>query len=175
MVDTTGTIIWKRHYDKTSHNRRMKRFYTYYLIPATIAIVLMAIIKGIYPALGLLILLGLFGLLLFGWFWMIGFNLRMHPTVVEDDGYLCQGKQKVPINQIMSFSTYTSFVSYSPPGTYSSSKTSMGCVTFLLSDRKEIDFKWPALEKEQLDKLQVALENVLPGKWKPIEKLRQDS
>jgi hypothetical protein len=107
MVDTTGTIIWKRHYDKTSHNRRMKRFYTYYLIPATIAIVLMAIIKGIYPALGLLILLGLFGLLLFGWFWMIGFNLRMHPTVVEDDGYLCQGKQKVPINQI---STYTSFV-----------------------------------------------------------------
>jgi hypothetical protein len=177
MADTTGTIIWKRHYDKASQNKRMKRFCVFYLIPATICIVLMAILKDIYSALGLLIILGLFGLLLFAWLWMIGFNLRMHPTVVEDDGYLCMGRQKVPIDQVMSFSTYMSSVSYSSYGTHSRTRSSigLGCVTFLLSDRKEIDFKWPALEKEQLDTLRVALEQVLPGKWTPIEKLRQGS
>lgn len=166
MADTAGTIIWKRHYDKASQDKRMKRFRFFYLIPATISIVLMAILEGIYSALGLLIVFGLFGSLLFAWLWMIGYNKRMHPTVVENDGYLCMGRQNVPMNQVMSFSTYI---------TSSRDKVAMGCVTFLLSDRKEIHFKWPTLEKEQLDTLRVALENVLPGKWKPIEELRQGS
>ena len=176
MSETTKKIIWKRHYDKTAHDKRMKRFYVFYLLPAAIGIVLMAIFKSIGEALGLLIVLGLFGLLLFGWIWIMGFNLRANPTIVEENGYLSCGKQKVPINEVTAFSTYMTSVSYSAiaVGSHTRSSMEIGCASFLLRDGQKIRFKWPALEKEQLDTLRVALEQVLPEKWTPIQTLRQD-
>ncbi len=175
MGEATGTIIWKRHYDEVAQKKRIKRFYVFFLFPAALSIVLMAIFKSIGEASGLLILLGLFGLLLFGWIWMMGVNLRMNPTVIEDGEYLYCGRNKVAKNEVMAFSTYMSSVSFSysnSHGGMSSSSMGIGCVTFLLSDRQEIDFKWPAIEQEQLDTLREALDPILPGKWKTIETLR---
>jgi hypothetical protein len=176
MGKAMKTIIWKRYYDEAAQSRRMKRFYLFYLLPATLSIVLMAIFKGLWDASGLLILLGVFGLMLFGWIWMIGFNLRMNSTVVEDNGYLYCNRNKVAKNEITAFSTYQSSVYFSYSGSHggmSSSSMEMGYVTFLLRDKSEVSFAWPAIEQEQLDSLREALDQVLPGKWKTIETLRQ--
>lgn len=177
MADKTDTIIWKRQYDEAGHRKRIQRLQKYYLAPTVLIVVATAIFMGIGPASGVLILLGSIGGLLFLWMWMLGFNLRMNPIVSMDDGYLCCGKKKVRLDQVTAFSTYMSYTGRpaTPNTNYSANEGSLGRVTFILSNQEEVGFTWPQLEKEQLDRLKLALENVLPGKWCSIEKIRTAS
>lgn len=51
-------------------------------------------------------------------------------------------------------------------------KASLGAARFLLQDGSEAEFVWPALEEAQLASLKVALDGVLPGRWRPVDELR---
>lgn len=100
MVQPHATIVWKRDYDETAHRQRERRFWLFYAAPSALIIVVVALLSGFGPAAGVLILLGLFGAMLFVWVWLSGRNERTNPTVTIDDGHLCWEKRRVPIDKV---------------------------------------------------------------------------
>lgn len=175
MNNRTDKIIWERQYEQTAHQRRMKRLYKYYFAPVVLIALLTAFFKGVGEGLGVIILFGGIGGLFLLWFWLIGFNQRTNPTIIEDGDYLYCGRTKVKIEQITAFSTYKvsgpSMLIPSGSGTTWSKGGSLGCAVFLLSDQNKVRFTWPDLENEDLEKVKLSLDNVIPNKWCPAENI----
>jgi|GEM_PF-3628192 len=175
MNNRTGNIIWERQYNHTAHRRRLKRLYKYYFAPVVLIAVLTAFLKGIGEGLGVILVFGSIGGLFLLWFWLIGLNQRMNPTITEDGDYLYCGRTKVKMEQITAFSTYmlsgASMLVQSGSGTTWSKGGSAGCAVFLLSDQEKVRFKWPNIENEDLEKVKLALDSVLPNKWRPAENI----
>lgn len=173
--DQPGTVVWHRRIDLDAQRQSMQRFWKFYALPAGVIIVMAGLIGGVGAAAGLLILLGLFGLLLFVWVWLRGRNERTNPMVTRDGNDLCWAKRRVPIDQVTRFSTFTSTATMNvaqttTPGGVNATAT-LGKVRFVLVDGADVDFVFAELEPEQLDELRAALEGVLPGRWRPIEQL----
>ena len=171
MGDQDGTVVWKRRYDEAVHEQRERRFWLFFAAPAAVIIVITGVVAGFGGAAGLLILLGLFGAMLYVWVWLISRNERTNPTVILEGGRLHWAKRSVPIADVVRFSTFmgAAAASVSPNTT---ARASLGKVKFLLIGGTEVEFVWAALEQVQLDELRAALETVLPGRWRPIEDLR---
>ncbi len=179
MGQQTETIVWQRRYDEADHQRRMQRFWRFYAAPAALIIVAVALLSDVGAAAGVLIVLGLFGGLLFLWVWLTGRNERTNPTVTLDEGHLCWATRRVAIDEVTRFSTYMTSTSMTVAGSATTgvraAKASLGAARFLLVDGSDVEFVWPALEERQLDELRAALEEVLPSRWRSLETLRSDT
>ncbi len=176
MGEQPGTIVWHRRIDADAHRKSMQRFWTYYALPAGLVILTAGIVGSVGDAAGLLILLGLFGAMLFVWVWLRGRNERTNPVVTRDGGDLCWAKRRVPIDQVTRFSTFTGSTSINvaastTPGGVNAT-ASQGIARFLLVDGGEVEFVFAELDKEQLDELRAALEGIMPGRWRHVEELR---
>ncbi len=176
-MDSAGTIVWRRRYDEEAHSRNLQRFWNYYALPVAALAVVVAIFVGVGEAAGVLILFGLFGLMLFVWIWLTGRNERVNPTVVLEGGQLHWAKHSVRVNEIVSFTTYMGEASMTvahntTPGGVNAT-ASFGVAKFVLVDGEDVEFRWAELGDEQLDELRSALEQVLPGRWRPAGQLHQ--
>jgi hypothetical protein len=154
----------------------MRRFWLLYAAPVATIIVIVAIVSGVGPAAGLLILLGSIGAMLFVWMWLIGRNERANPIVTRVDGELRWAKRIVPIDQVTGFSTLMVSTSMrvgqtTTPGGVNAT-VNLGVARFSLVDGTEVDFKWAELEEQQLERLESSLEDVRPGRWRPAGELR---
>ena len=175
MAQQAGSIVWQRRYDEAAHHRRMRQFWRFFAVPATLLTVVTAVLSDAGAAGGLLIVLGLIGGLMFFWIWLIGRNERTNPTVSLEAGELCWAKRRVPIDDVARFSTYTTSAAMALAGSSTTgvrTRASLGAARFLLVDGSDVEFVWPALDEDQLDELRAALEEVLPGRWRPLERLR---
>ena len=177
MDQQAGTIVWRRRDDDATHQRRMQRFWMFYAAPVALLIVIVAVLADVGVAAGLLILLGAIGALLFVWIWLDGRNKRVNPTVTLEAGELCWAERRVPVDQVSRFSTYKDSASMevggSSVGSSVTASTALGVALFLLVDGSEVKFTWASLDDQQLDELRKALEEVLPGRWRPLDTLRQ--
>jgi hypothetical protein len=115
--------------------------------------------------------------LLFVWIWLDGRNKRVNPTVALEAGELCRAERRVPVDQVSRFSIYKDSASMevggSSVGSSVTASTALGVALFLLVDGSEVEFTWASLDDQQLDELRTALEEVLPGRWRPLDTLRQ--
>lgn len=95
MQQTDGMVIWTRRVDEEAQRRRRRTFLKWYVAPAALAIVITGLLAGIGGALGMLILLGLFGLLVGGWVWAHNLQLRQNRELrLLPDGHLTIGKNQ---------------------------------------------------------------------------------
>lgn len=170
MEKQAATVIWKRRYDEAAHRRNIQRFWMFYAAPAALVVVAAALLSGGGAAAGWLVLLGLFGAMVFVWVWLTGRNERTNPTVSLEAGDLCWANRRAPVDQVRSFSTYMTSVSAPTAGV--TARASLGAARFLLLDGNEVQFLWPALDEQQLAELRAALEVILPGRWRSIDTLR---
>jgi membrane-associated phospholipid phosphatase len=177
MAQATGTVVWRRRVDEGRYQRRMQRFWRFYVAPVALLIVVVAILAGVGAAAGLLILLGAIGALLFVWFWLDGRNERANPTVTLEAGQLRWAKRRVPIDQVTRFNTYQDSTSVEvgrgSMGSGVTASATLGTARFVLVDGTEVRFAWVGLDDRQLAELRTALEEVLPGRWRSLEALRQ--
>ena len=163
-------IIWHRRIDFDAHRKRMRRFWTFYALPAALIILVGGIVDGLGAVAGLLILLGLFGAMLFIWFWLIDRNERTNPVITREGEDLCWAKRRVPLSEVQRFTTCQSSTSVHTSGV--TTRAYQGIARFLLADGEEVDFVFAELGEEQLGELRTALEGVLPQRWCPVDDLR---
>ena len=180
MSKASGTeVIWRRTIDSDGDRRRRARFVKWYCIPAAMLMVVVAIATGPGGALGILILFGGVGLLLWTWIFLTGRNLRANPTLLVADGALRVGKTDVPLASVQRWTTYPRRIS-AATGDTGSNSTTVHVAGFALRSagpdgsmhEAEREFVWPLLSEDDQKTLGSALESVLPGKRVPLESLR---
>ncbi|MGD9935603.1 MAG: hypothetical protein AB7T37_18045 [Dehalococcoidia bacterium] len=171
---TAATVIWRRSYDSSVHNRRWKRFGLWYCAPVFLVLAAMAIFMGPWEALGLFILVGGFGILVAGWIFFKNLGQRMNPEIRFDGEAVLWARLRVPLADVQRYSTFMSSVD-GPPAFVGDSavqvrnSVDIGVVRFGLPDHKEVEFKWPELPEDELDGLRAALDPLLPGRWRQVE------
>ena len=159
-------VIWTRAVDRARHERRVRAFVLYYVVPVSVIAVAVAVFGGVGPALGVLILAGLFGLLLGGWVWLTNINERSNATIRLRGDDLVLGKRRVPVTRVVSFTTVQTRIS----GPYIDgvrSSIEAGVALFDVDDGSRVEFLWPSMPAEHLIGVRAALETVLPGRYTP--------
>jgi predicted lipid-binding transport protein (Tim44 family) len=165
--------IWERRVERDKHRRNLRLFWMLYGIPAGIIIVVGGLIEGLGGAAGLLILLGVIGSMIFFAIWLTGRNERTNPTITRDGDHLCWASRRVPISQVASFTTFqreASMTMVGITGSHTNAAADIGTARFELTDGNTVDFAFPHLDDHQLEELRAALDAVLPGKWRPLER-----
>lgn len=158
--------VWSRPVDHDRQRVRMRRLLGFYVLPCAALAVGLAVVLSPGEALGFVILAGVLGLLLGGWVLFQTLNERANARIVLNDGTLVFGQKVVPVAEVESFTTvHTSTLGPDPLAGVGDSD--LGKVVFRLSGGREEWFGWPAMSAAQLDGVRVALEPVLPGRWRP--------
>jgi hypothetical protein len=188
MPDDVPAILWRRTIDVDAQRRRWRKLALFYGLPSGIALLAGAAIGGMGAFLGLLILLGLFGLLLAAWIVLIGHNLRANPEIVLDDGFLRAGRRQVRVDEVEAWTTamIKASTSVGAPNQVSHS-FSLAKVLFRIPVHRNgrrarrpdggpafdvLGFVWPSMTAEELETIRIALEPHVPGPYVPLEALR---
>lgn len=188
MSGDAGVAVWHRTIDREAQGRRWRKLGLLYALPAAIALLAGLLLGGMGPFFGLLILLGLFGLLLAAWIVLIGHNEGMNAEIVLEDGALVLGRRRVRVDEVEGWTTVMTKASTSvgAPNQVSQSY-SLAKVLFRVpvvrngqrATRPDggpafdlVEFAWPSMSVEELERIRVALEPHLPGIYRPLEEIR---
>lgn len=172
---SSEAVIWRRSIDPSVHNRRWKRFGLWYCLPVVVVLAAMAVFMGPWEALGGLILFGGFGLLVAGWIFFKSLGQRMNPEIRFDGEALLWARVRVPLADVARYSTFMSSVQGPPahvasnPAAQIRHSVKIGVVRFGLASGKEVQFQWAELPEHELESLRVALDPLLPGRWRQVE------
>jgi len=98
-------IIWTREVQNTAIARRWRQFLMFFVGPAVLALAVGALVGGVGAFLGLAILLGLFGLLLFGLVFFKNLSAKQNQTIVCEGDHLVLGHRRVDLDRVESWST----------------------------------------------------------------------
>lgn len=124
MAEARGTVIWTRPIDHEAIARNKQRFLRWYVLPSIALALLALVLGGPGQMLGVLILLGLFGLLLFVGVWAVGVTKRQNPEIRLDGQTLVLGNKRIDLTDLESWTVFQSTgfnaVSDSPSGGLSS-------------------------------------------------------
>ena len=197
MGDTDGMVIWTRRVDEQAQRRRRNTFLKWFVAPAALAIVITGLLAGVGGALGMLILLGGFGLLLGGWVWANNLQLRQNRELrLLSDGQLAIGKHQnrrtfdlgsverwttqigtfrtttpIPTSSVsVSGSTPTAEVILRYPNLTDDGRVGTqadGGAAFRLES-----FFWLQMPQEELDEVRAVLERHIDGPWVDPDRLR---
>lgn len=191
MGGDARVVVWRRAIDREAQARRWRKLGLFYAVPVAIALCAGLLLGGTGAFLGLLILLGLFGLLLVAWIALIGHNARMNPEIVLDDGALVLGRRRVRIDEVEAWTTVMTKASTSvgAPNRMSHSfwlAKALFRVPVVRDGRRAtrpdgepafevVAFVWPSMSDAALDTVRVALEPHLPGPWLPPDAFRAEA
>ncbi|MEZ5215793.1 MAG: hypothetical protein R2715_04150 [Ilumatobacteraceae bacterium] len=158
-----GRTIWRRDTDDEGSRRRMRLFVRWYVIPLVVILVVVAVASDPWNALGVLILFGSIGALLWFWIWGTGRNRRTNPEVAFDGTSLMWGRLAVPVAQVERYTTYRSSSTIHIDATTWDRPLRRGRV---LDDRGQagrVPLGGSVRRRPRL--LRVALDTVLPGRY----------
>ncbi len=114
MGETTGNsehggrVIWTREVDHDAIAKRRQNLGRYFGAPSAIALVAALIFGGFGAFLGVLILVGMFGLLVGGLVFFKNFNARMNHTIELVGDELVMGQRRVDLTRVEAWSTTAS-------------------------------------------------------------------
>ena len=189
MADADPQVVWRRSFDEHARGRRRRKLLLWYGLPGAVVLAVGFALGGTGPFLGLLILLGLFGLLLFAWMELLSHNERMNPEVRIEGDTLVVGRRRVNIDHAEAWSTAmaTQTTSVGAPS-HSTSRFQLAKVLIRVPVMRDgvratrpdggqafdvVGFAWPAMNADELEELRVALAPHLDAPWVPLEKLRE--
>ena len=159
-----GRTIWRRDTDDEGSRRRMRLFVRWYVIPLVVILVVVAVASDPWNALGVLILFGSIGALLWFWIWGTGRNRRTNPEVAFDGTSLMWGRLAVPVAQVERYTTYRSSSTIHIDAT-TRGTAHFAVAEFSMTEGKPVEFRWADLSDADLASLRVALDTVLPGRY----------
>jgi hypothetical protein len=163
-----STVIWQRDIGAEGHQRSMRRYWRWCGAPTVALVFVTAVVSGPAGALGMAILFGGLALVVFFAVWGRGRARRINPEVTFDGRHLRWSKHELAIDQVASFSTFQSKATVAMAGgTHGTAR--MGKARFDLVGGDQVEFFWHDLADADLDALRAALEQVLPGRWRPLE------
>jgi hypothetical protein len=176
-----GRVIWERSIDWDLQAKRRRQFVRFFIAPALLAMLIALVAGGVWPMLGVLIVVLLFGLLLGAWIELSNLNRRRFRTLRVTDGELVLDnvKQRVPIRQVQRFTTEMIEIGSTTyaGGTTVDSSVEAGAARFLIrldeirrgrftdTSHDWIDFKWPLMTPDQLEEVRAAIEPELAVNW----------
>lgn len=173
-------LIWSRTIDWNAQKRRRNRFIHWYVFPSATLIVIVALAFSVGEALGLLILLGLFGSLVGTWVLLNNLLYRLNPELLIDcNGNLLVGRNKRPIDLSNLESWYTrtgaihtsTYVVTSSTTSKATFDTGVLVLRFASSDsaagNEEQCIQWPFLPDSDLERLREILSKHFHAPWRP--------
>ena len=197
MSGTDGTVIWTRRVDEQAQRRRRNTFLKWFVAPAALAIVVTGFVAGVGGALGMLILLGGFGLLVGGWVWANNLQLRQNRVLrLLPNGHLAVGKHQTRrtfdlgsverwTTKIGTFRTMTMVPTSSVPVTGTTPTAEVILRYPDLTDDGRVGtradggaafrleaFFWLQMPQEELDEVRAVLERHIDGPWVDPDHLR---
>lgn len=199
MEPTTGgseqhtQVIWSREIDHDAIAQRWRKFGLYFVLPSVIALLVALVAGGVGAFLGVLILLGLFGLLLFTLVFFKNFNARANATIELAGDDLVMGRRRVDLSRVEAWSTAASGEDWGIRdqalfGNPMSGNAITARVSFRLAVYDDagqravrpgggpayevVSLAWAMMPPDHLDRLRVALEPYVDAPLVPADELR---
>lgn len=105
---TASQVVWEREIDPAAQAGRWRKLGLFYGAPMAVALVVASVLGGLGAFLGVLILLGLFGLMLVALVFFTNFNARANSRIKLGDGHLVMGQRRVDLARVEAWSTRAS-------------------------------------------------------------------
>lgn len=156
-------VIWERTIDNERIERRTRHFLQWFCIPAAFCLLAGLIFAGWQNAIGIAIVLGIFGGIFGSYVRFSSLSDRANPAMSIIDGSLVLGSESVPIADV---DTYTTLVSSTQTSVFGDrSRIQIGKAIFRVGHKEIIEFGWPNMGEPGVESVEIALDPVLPGKW----------
>lgn len=164
----TKRVIWERAIDTERIERRSQRFVQWFCIPAVFCIIAGLLFTGWQNAVGIAIVLAIFGLVIGSWVRFSSLSDRANPTMIVDNGSLVLGRESVVLADVTSYTTLVSSTQTSLFG--DRSRIYIGKAVFRMAEQGRAklavtEFGWPNMGEAGVESIEIALDPELPGKW----------
>lgn len=176
-------MIWRRRDDDGSSRKRWRRFLLWYVAPSAAAVVVALALGGPGAAAGVGILLGILGVIVAAWVFVVGLSKRIGAEIRLVDGQLICGKKSVSVDAIERWTSYRPKMQRHGTGVNAGID---GVVAFRVPDEDEghrsvrpdgrpafthVSFIWAAMTGHEFDEIRAAIEPHVSAPWVPQEQL----
>ncbi|MFK8022471.1 MAG: hypothetical protein AB8G26_00800 [Ilumatobacter sp.] len=109
---TSGQAIWQREIESDRIANRWRKFLLFFVAPTAAVLVIGLLVGGVGAFLGLGILLGLFGLLLWGLVFFKNLGAKQNATIERHGNELVCGRRRIDLTRVESWTTQTADVDW---------------------------------------------------------------